>query len=113
MSADSIVVFYGAQLPLSDTEINACETRQHPMIKAARESRLDHYWADFIPNDEHGPELLVGRCFGKFGLEDSLEAHFERGTIDHSLPARFVNAKCNRQMSRNFSTSFNPFAARF
>jgi hypothetical protein len=87
MSADSIVVFYGAQLPLSDTEINACETRQHPMIKAARESRLDHYWADFIPNDEHGPELLVGRCFGKFGLEDSLEAHFERGTIALTIDA--------------------------
>ena len=81
MSADSVIVFYGAQLPLSEADVTACEMRQHPIIKAARDAKLDHYWADFIPQDRQGPELLVGRRFGCFGLEDSYEAHVERGTI--------------------------------
>ena len=81
MSADCVVVFYGAQVPLSEEEVEVCETRQHPLIKAAREARLDHYWADFIPHDEYGYELLIGRRFGSFGPEDSYEAHVERGTI--------------------------------
>ena len=50
-------------------------------MKAARDSHLDSYWADFIPHDQHGYELLVGRRFGEFGLEDSLEAHIEKGTV--------------------------------
>ena len=51
------------------------------MIRAAREAKLDFHWADFIPHDGYGPELLVGRRFGSFGPEDDYEAHIERGTI--------------------------------
>ena len=85
MSADSVIVFYGAQVALSDEEVSACESRSHPLMKAARESHLDTYWADFIPNDSHGHELLVGRRFGDFGLEGSLEAHVEKGTIMRTM----------------------------
>jgi hypothetical protein len=87
MSADSVVVFYGAQVSLSDDEIAACEERTHPMIRAAREAKLDFHWADYIPNDDHGPELLVGRRFGSFGPEDSYEAHVERGTMVLTMDA--------------------------
>jgi hypothetical protein len=31
--------------------------------------------------------LLVGRCFGRFGLEESIEAHIERGTIGLTMDA--------------------------
>lgn len=81
MSADSVIVFYGAQVSLSEEEADACESCTHPLMKAARESHLDSYWADFIPDDQHGYELLVGRRFGAFGIEDSLEAHIEKGTV--------------------------------
>src|SRR5690349_10108235 len=87
MSADSVVVFYGAQIPLSQDEITTCEERTHPMIRAARDAKLDTYWTDFIPHDEHGYELLVGRRFGSFGLEDSVEAHIERGTVTLTMDA--------------------------
>jgi hypothetical protein len=43
MSADSVIVFYGAQVALSEDEAEACEGRTHPLMKAARESRLDSY----------------------------------------------------------------------
>ena len=85
MSADSVVVFYGAQVPLTEEEAEACESRTHPLMKAARESRLDSYWADFIPDDDHGYELVVGRRFGAFGIEDSLEAHIEKATIMRTM----------------------------
>jgi hypothetical protein len=81
MSADSVIVFYGAQVALSEEEVSACESRSHPLMKAARDSRLDAYWTDFIPHDTHSHELLVGRQFGIFGPEDSFEAHIERGKI--------------------------------
>jgi len=81
MSADTVVVFYGAQVALKEEEVSACEARSHPLMKAAREAKLDSYWADFVPHDDHGFELIVGRRFGAFGLEDSLEAHIERGTV--------------------------------
>jgi hypothetical protein len=87
MSADSVVVFYGAQVPLADSEIAAAEARTHPLIRAARDAKLDFHWADFIPHDDHGPELLVGRRFGSFGPEDSYEAHVERGTVALTMDA--------------------------
>lgn len=85
MSADCVVVFYGAQISLSEEDAEACEGRMHPLMKAARDSRLDTYWADFIPGDEQGHELLIGRRFGVFGIEDSYEAHIEKGTITRTM----------------------------
>jgi hypothetical protein len=85
MSADSVIVFYGAQVSLNEGDAEACEGRTHPLMKAARDSRLDSYWADFIPDDEHSHELLVGRRFGVFGIEDSFEAHIEKGTITRTM----------------------------
>ena len=85
MSADSVLVFYGAQIALSDEDVAACEERAHPLMRAAREARLDAYWADFIPNDDHGYELLVGRRFGAFGLEDSVKAHVEKGDVTRTM----------------------------
>ena len=85
MSADSVIVFYGAQVALSEDEAEACEGRTLPLMKAARESRLDSYWADFIPDDDHSYGLLVGRRFGAFGIEDCFEAHIEKGTITRTM----------------------------
>lgn len=87
MSADSVIVFYGAHISLSDDDMTACEERTHPMIRAARDAKLDFYWSDFIPHDERGYELLVGRRFGSFGPEDSVEAHIERGTLTLTMDA--------------------------
>ena len=80
MSADYVVVFYVAQVALSAFEVRACESGSHPLMNLARHSRLDTYWADFTSDDGHGFQLLVGRRFGTFGLEDSVEAHIEKGT---------------------------------
>ena len=85
MSADATVVFYGTQVPIPESEVEACEMRSHPLMKAAKAAGLDTYWADFIPNDSVQNELLVGRRWGVFGPEDSLEAHIERGTIDLTM----------------------------
>jgi hypothetical protein len=87
MSADSVVVFYGAQVSLADSEIAAAEARTHPLIRAAREAKLDFHWADFIPHDDHGPELLIGRRFGSFGSEDDYETQVERGTLALTMDA--------------------------
>jgi len=85
MSADSTVIFYGAQVAVSAEDVEACETRQHPLMKAAKAAGLDTYWADFIPDDTAQHELLIGRRWGIFGPEDSLEAHIERGTLNLTM----------------------------
>jgi hypothetical protein len=81
MSADSVVVFYGAEISLSVEDVRACELRSHPLMKSAREVGLDTYWVDFLPHDADGHQLLVGRRFGEFGVEDSVAAHIEKGTV--------------------------------
>lgn len=85
MSADATVVFYGIQVPIPNSEVEACELRTHPLMKAAKAAGLDTYWADFIPDDTVQHEMLVGRRWGIFGLEDSLEAHIERGTVNLTM----------------------------
>ncbi len=52
---------------MSLTDVDACENRQHPFMKAAKAAGLDTYWADFIPNDAAQYEMLVGRRWGIFG----------------------------------------------
>ena len=41
MSADSVIVFYGAQVALSEDEAEACEGRTHPLMKAARSGTVE------------------------------------------------------------------------
>ena len=64
MSADAIVVFYGAQVAVAASDVELCESKQHPLMKAAQAAGLDTYWADFIPNDSVPYEMLVGRRWG-------------------------------------------------
>lgn len=85
MSADATVVFYGIQVPIPDSEVEACELRTHLLMKAAKAAGLDTYWADFMPDDTAQHEMLVGRRWGVFGLEDSREAHIERGTVNLTM----------------------------
>jgi hypothetical protein len=85
MSADATVVFYGAQITIPESEVENCELRTHPLMKAAKAVGLDTYWADFIPDDGAQTEMLVGRRWGVFGIEDSLEAHIERGTVNLTM----------------------------
>lgn len=85
MSADATVVFYGVQVEISVADTEACENRQHPLMKAAKAAGLDTYWADFIPNDAAQYEMLVGRRWGIFGPEDSIEAHIEKGTVNLTM----------------------------
>lgn len=87
MSADAFVVFYGTALPLAESEVTSCEERTHPLIKAAREARLNTYWADFIPNDDQGPELLIGKKIGVFGLEGEISADVGRDNIEAVMNA--------------------------
>ena len=85
MSADYVVVFYGAQIALSAYDVRACESQSHPLMKSARNANLDAHWADFISANGHAYQLLIGRRFGSFGFEDSLETHIEKGTITQTM----------------------------
>ena len=85
MSADYVVVFYGAQVALSAFEVRACESGSHPLMNLARHSRLDTYWADFTSDDGHSFQLLIGRRFGTFGLDDTLEAQIEKGPVIRAM----------------------------
>ncbi len=81
MSADAVVVFYGAQVAIPANEVELCENKRHPLMLAARAAGLDTYWADFIPDDSTSYEMLVGRRWGVFGVEDSSQVHIERNGV--------------------------------
>jgi hypothetical protein len=85
MSADYVIVFYGAQVPLSAYDVRACESQSHPLMKSAGDAGIDTHWADFVSEERRGFELLVGRRFGSFGPEDSFEAQVERGIITRAI----------------------------
>jgi hypothetical protein len=85
MSVDYVVVFYGAQVALSSFDVRACESGSLPLLKFARDARFDTHWAKFSSDDGHGYQLLVGRRFGTFGPEDSLEAHIEKGRLARTM----------------------------
>ena len=95
MSADSFVVYYGVRRRVADDEIEQCETRTHPWIRAARDVGLKHYWGNFSVEDAEDYLLFVGRQLGVFGAEGIAElqvADLEFQTIAQDTKQRLERA---------------------
>jgi hypothetical protein len=68
MSADRVTLFYGVRLIVAEEEIPILEDRSHPIIRNARQNKLDHWWGtdNWVPAKTF---MLVGKQLGALGFE--------------------------------------------
>jgi len=69
MSADSFIVFYGLRY---ESSIENAEDESHPLIKAAKNYKLNYYSSNFGGLDERYL-IFVGTRLGILGLESNIE----------------------------------------
>src|SRR5262245_11253094 len=95
MGADSFVVYYGVRRRVIDDEVEQCDARTHPCIRAARDAGLKHYWCNFSLEGAEDYLLFVGRQLGVFGAEGIAElqiADSEFQAIAHDTRQRLERA---------------------
>lgn len=75
MGADRVTVFYGIRFQVTDeAELSLLRLGRHPLIKAAKKHKLQHYWGNFAIDGENDYHLLyIGTELGEFGGEAKYE----------------------------------------
>lgn len=88
--ANTTIVFYGIRLEVSDDDLDALESRSHPMQIAAKSAGLESYWGNFAaPNERY--LLFIGKLLGKLGVEDRMEVQITADEFANT--AKAVSAK--------------------
>lgn len=72
MSVESTVVFLGLSLEIPQSEVEALETRKHPLLAKARSASLQHFWANFGGVDPQYV-FLIGKKVAIMGVENDAE----------------------------------------
>lgn len=72
MSAESTLVFWGIRYEVPHNEIALLDQNTHPLIKQARQNRLDFFGGNFAEPDERY-FLFIGKKLGMVGGEYSAE----------------------------------------
>jgi len=86
MSSSACVIFFGVRYEPSDDELEALEARSHPLMTAAREAGLKHYWANFGPREEKY-FLFLGTQIGIFGPENLVESATSADALKSTVDA--------------------------
>lgn len=75
MGADRVTVFYGIRYQVEDeSELSLLRLGRHPLIKAAKKHKLQHYWGNFTIDGGNDYYLLyIGTELGEFGGEGKHE----------------------------------------
>ena len=70
MGADRVTVFYRIRFQVvQETEISQLRLGRHPLIKAAKKYKPQHYWGNFSLDGGDYYLLYIGTELGEFGGE--------------------------------------------
>jgi hypothetical protein len=93
MFNDRCVLFFGVRVELSETEVELCELRMHPLMIKARDESLQNYWSNFdLPGEKYF--LFVGKLIGIVGREDDSEVRVSPDVLNGIIT--FTTAKLSK-----------------